>query len=400
MAEFKDVKALFAHEFLTANRIDETLYENIKRFRLNWAQKDEDYIEFLGGRLLGANPIRFSSLDENIFFKDVLNMDRNTLNSDIKITKGIDYRRKVESNPLYLTLVYLMHAYTVGRFSTKVSEDAVKECYFIFAYKTISSLVSHYFSYDADISLLKAVDNRLSGKFLIKQVENWQELFEYRSRDLLKGGLHYRRLEKFTTDDCVRIVIDLQTRIRAIVKNIYAIMIEVKEDNEKVMSSSSLTESEDGVGVIDITNGDDVLIKELNRIMFSERDLINNDLLYLLKSLVKNFDVNEVIDALRYISNNNFPCKKDIAEYTILEGLEGLRIKDIDNFRKNFVEVVKVIKSAFSNSNGAREFKNLKKELDKELSKGLKKTKNWRTALLTLNVLIYLFMRAIIATKK
>lgn len=399
MADYRNIIDLFEHVLATANPIDKDLYENIKKFRISWAQKNEDHIDFLGGTLLGANPIRFSSLDENIFFKDVLNVNESAIAEGIRETKGIDYKRKVESNPLYATVLYLAHVYTNKNIGSKIQEDAVVELYNVFAYKTISSLVSHYFKYEADISLLKATEMRLSGKFLIKQVDSWQELFNYRARDLLKGGIHYQRIKRFTTDDYLRIVVDLQTRIRSIVKNIYSVMMDVKEDNEKVVSSNNLVENEDGITLGDITSGDDVYTKELNRLLISEQDLIDNDLLYLLNSTVTNFNVNHVIDGLKFLVNTDIKEKPMITEAIMLNGLDILRRRKIDNYNKNVLEVIKLMKSNFSHHKQSDTFKKARDILKDNLRKGMK-ISNTRATYLTLNLMIYLFVKAAISLKK
>lgn len=400
MSGFKDVLALFETTFVHANPIDEELYKKIKIFRINWAQKNEDHIEFLGGTLIGSQPVRFSSLDEDNFFIDVLNVDRDTLVTNIRITKGIDYKRKVESNPFYLTIMYLCHKFTISRLPEKIKTDAVKELYYLFAYKTISSLIMHYFKFNAEVSLLKAVENRLSGKFLIRQVDSWQDLFEYRSRDILPSGLHYQRMKKFSTDDCLRMIRDLQGRIRDIIKNIYAILIEVKEANEKVISTNNIVEGEDGITIGDVTNGNDIYVKELARLISSERDLIDNDLLYLISSVVKQFEVNDVISFLQYISNNDFKCKKDLAEIIVLEGIEALERRRLTNYNKNFLDVLRFVRNWFISSHNSKEFRELKKELEKEAVKVLFIKKNWRTMTATTNVCIYLFCKAITNIKK
>ena len=396
---FKDIKALFEETF-KAVTVDEDLYKKIKLYRINWAQKNNDHIEFLGGTLLGAQPVRFSTLDEDIFFTDVLNVDRDTVVSNIKITKGIDYRRKVEANPVYLSVVYLSHCYLLSRLPEKIKIDAVKELYYIFAYKTISSLIMHYFKFNPDISLLKVVESKLSGKFLIKQVGSWQELFEYRAKDILPSGLHFNRIKKLTTDDALRIVRDLQTRIRDIVKNIYAILIEVKENNEKIISTNNIVQGEDGVVIGDIINGNDVYVKELNRLLTSERDLIDMDLIYLLESVIKNLDKDDLITTLQYICNNDFNVKQKMSETIMVAGLDQLHKKGIDQFQKDFLNVLKTIRAYFISNHLSSNCKELKKDLELVVVNALKIKRNWRTMLVATNVTIYLFCRTIISVKK
>ena len=396
MSQIKSVKELFEKNLNPNLKIDKEFFEKLKIFRVSWSQRTEDHIEFLGSNYIGLQPVRFSSQDEDIFFSDIVEIDKDTLITDIKYTKGIDTKRKVESNPYYLTTVYLMHRFTTSSLPNNLKIEAVTELYYLFAYKVISSLIMHYFKYNADISLIKATDSRLSNKFLIKRVNSWQELFTYRARDVLPSGLHYSRLKSFSTEDCLRVIRDMQGRIRDIVKNIYAVMLEVKESNEKVVSSSLLMADEEGVKVGDITNSQDRYIIELNRLLSLERDLIDNDLLYLLSNVLKTFNVNETITILQYITNNDFSGKDVLAEHIITDGVDILQRKNIKDYQKNILVVIQTIKNWFINRSISNNLKKTKDDVNKVVCLATKQKPGWRSMNSTVSVMIYLFVRAII----
>lgn len=396
MSQIKTVKELFEKNINSNLKIDKEFIKKLKIFRITWSQRTEDHIEFLGSNYIGLQPVRFSSQDEDIFFSDVVGIDKDTLTTDIRYTKGIDTKRKVESNPYYLTTVYFMHRFTISSLPSNNKIEAVTELYYLFAYKVISSLIMHYFKYNADISLIKATDTRLSNKFLIKQVNSWQELFTYRARDVLPNGLHYSRLKSFSTDDCLRIIRDLQGRIRDIVKNIYSVMMEVKESNEKIVSSNLLMSDEEGVKVGDVTNKHDRYITELNRLLSLERDLIDNDLLYLLSNLYKTFNVNETITVLQYISNNDFPGKNFLSEHIITDGVDILHRKNIKDYQKNILLVIQTIKNWFVNRSISSNLKKTKNDINKVVCLATKQKPSWRSMNSTISVMLYLFIRAII----
>ena len=124
MSQIKSVKELFEKNLNPNLKIDKEFFEKLKIFRVSWSQRTEDHIEFLGSNYIGLQPVRFSSQDEDIFFADIVGIDKDTLITDIKYTKGIDTKRKVESNPYYLTTVYLMHRFTTSTLAYQVKVDS------------------------------------------------------------------------------------------------------------------------------------------------------------------------------------------------------------------------------------------------------------------------------------
>ena len=127
-------------------KYDRRLYNDLRAFRLAWSQKSPEYVEFLGGHLMGVHPIRFSSADEDSVFIDIFNIDQNELKIDIHKLEDINPAWKVSSNPFYLTMVYTMHRFYKDNKIGSALEDAIRECYYIFAYKAIGSIVTHYLS--------------------------------------------------------------------------------------------------------------------------------------------------------------------------------------------------------------------------------------------------------------
>ena len=162
------------YDIFLKKEIGNELYLALKFFRINWTQKSDDYIEFLGNNLTGVQPIRFSTLDEQTFY-NILNVDHDSLQKELYKVKGINKDFRTISNATYLTLVYLMHKFSITReLDNKTKEDAVKELYYIFCYKVISSLNSHYFKYNIDVSIAKAINERMTARYLVKRFNSWQ----------------------------------------------------------------------------------------------------------------------------------------------------------------------------------------------------------------------------------
>ena len=97
---YKDLLEVF-DKHASHIKFDYELLNNIANNNRRWEQKDNDYIAFLGGDVLGVHPIRYSSIDEEYFFVNVLKINEPELRADIYNTKGIDKTRNISSNSTY-----------------------------------------------------------------------------------------------------------------------------------------------------------------------------------------------------------------------------------------------------------------------------------------------------------
>lgn len=394
---FKTLKEVFDIHGLT--KVDIDIYKKIQVFRIGWTQKAPEYIDFLGSKLTGVHPIRFSTRDEDMFFVDIFNIDQPSLTEDLWATKGIDKNKKVTSNPLYITLVYLMHLTITSREIGKHREDMLRELYFIFGYKVISSLFTHYFKFTVDPSTALAVNERLSNKFIIKKVNNWQELFEYRALDVLPKGLHYLRLNRLDVDETNRIISDMQGRLRDMLKNIYIILMEVKDSNDRLVSRSNIEMTEDGASIKDNTNRPDRYVNYMLSIIDNPSDFIDDDMIYLLNNSYKNLNSKDIYTTLEFMSDNNFKDRNKIIENIIISSISYLNIKGIhSDYNKHMLDVIKYLKGYFiSSSVRDKVILDTKKEL-LNLVKKLPVTKvNWNYTGLVTYAIIYIFIRSVVS---
>lgn len=397
---YKDIKDVYkAH--LSGVGIDKKLYARIREFRIGWSVKSPDYIEFLGGNLIGLHNVRYSTLDDETFFNDVLGIDKKVLTMDLYRLKGINSNWKVSSNPTYLTIAYLMYAFINSKDIGKDLQDALDELYYIFAYKTISSKISHGFKHNTQESIAKATYERLSNRYILKKVGSWQKLFEYRAQDVdTAKGLHYNNLKTLDTDKAVIIVNDLQGRINDIFKNIYGIMMEIVNGGEDAINNSSLkttnAEGEESIGAI--VDRPDKYIKYLKDIINKPVDFVHNDVLTLTTSVMANSDAGLVRTALLSISDMKLDKELDWALNTVvLNSMDYLKHNGIENnYIDNLMEVLMSLKGYWSSSRiREKDSIKVKEYFNKLIRKSTHKKTNWLVVTIVINVILFIFIRSI-----
>ena len=396
---YKDIKDVFKI-YLKDTKYNTELYLKLKDFRLGWTVKSNEYTEFLGGVLLGVHNVRFSSRDEEILFTEILNIDANNLKSDIYQVKDINPNWKVSSNHTYLTLLYLMHAFlTEGALSKSNLEDVMKELYYIFAYKTISSLISHSFKHNVKESIAKATYEKLSNKYIIRRVGSWQGVFEYRAEDVTPPkGLHIKALKKFTTDDAILIANDVQGRIRDMFKNIYGVMVTVLNEDASIDTTTLNKDNEEESTIKDITNRSDVYTTNINAIINKPNDFIKDDIITLVSSTLPNLDSDALRDALYYISKHYDQSKDGYLIKIITNDIDYLNTNGYSTeYLNGIIDILYKLKGYWNSSRVTnKEIPTIKKEISKIVAKSIKFKTKWVITTVTTGVILYIFARSII----
>lgn len=382
-------------------KFDKKLYDQLHAFRIGWMQKSDIYVEFLGGNSLGVQPIRFSTRDDEELMVDIFQLDIANLKTDITHVKGISTKWKTACNPIYQTLGYVMHRFTASNDIGKYKELAIQEAHLIFSYKVIGSRIAHFFKFNADPYVAKTVYEKLSNKYLIKRMNNWQEVFEYRTKDVLPHGLHYKRVKDYSTDDSVRLLNDTHGRIQELVKNIYVVMLDVIESKSKI-NSTTLIESNDegGESTVAITDRPDKYINYIRSIITNSNSFIDDDLLYLLSSIVPHIDIAKLKDTLVYIANEvkiQPESKNDFIFIAITKTIEYNRTKGImSDYRSQILDMITNVKGYWSSSSVKDpEVKYIKKYLFNLSKKALDKKTKFLLVTNSIGVLLYIFLRAV-----
>jgi len=382
-------------------KFDESLYKKIQKFRISWVNKSDIYVDFLGSNLLGVHPIRFSSVDEDMWFVDTLGIDANDFKYDIYNKTDIDKTRAVSSNIVYLSIVYIMHKFMNNHKMHRKLNDILEELYYVFAYKVMGSLMSHYFKFDTDEAIAKAVYERLSNKFLIKKLGSWHAVFEYRSGDVKPPkGLHAKRITTLKTDDAERAIADLQGRLRETVKNIYEILIDVREKNERVHSTTLIEKGEDGDSIKDHADNPSSYISYIYGIVNVQNDFVNDDIIHLLSSNIKNLDEKNLTTTLKYLSNEvkvNQNDKNNFVAVTIESAISYLRVRNItSDYNKHVIEIMEYLKNYWSSSSVKnKEIKKTKKYLFDLTNQATGKRTKWLLSTISISVMLYIFIRSV-----
>ena len=383
--------------------VNKFLLDRLVNFRINWSNKDDQYIEFLSSGLIGAHNIRFSKQDEGFLFIDILNIKQDQLQKDIYKVNGINRSWKVSSNVVNVTLITLMHMFYKSNLCKEEKEFALQELYYIFAYKNIGSIYYHYYPYPIDKALATAVFESLTNKFLIKRLNTWENVLVYQGKQLLPPSKNLDRIIDLNGDNCVRVINDLYTKIKDIINNVTSIVYnEEKRRNNKIYSSNPHViagkEGEESDTLRDTDNRYNRAVTYLKSIINHEHDFINDDYIILVSSIFSNFDKNKLREALLYISLNETNFNNFDYPSIILElSFNYLRRKGIvKDYEKQVLKCLNHLKNYFGGSKVKEEgLSKTRKYLEKLVTLSTGINNNWRQAMLVVAIMCYMFLRSI-----
>ena len=413
--KFNDVKEFFTYH-LSNFKINKHLIKDIRKFRLKWMTKNDEYINFLNGNLIGVYNISFSVLDDAEFMENVLKIDnynelqeliiakRDNKGNLLEGTDGIEKNFKIGSNIIYQIIIYLLYLiYNDKHLSSSDKEDGMRELCLIMQYRMFTSLYNWYFKYKISEAVANTLYSKLSNKFLIKQLDTWQDVFEVRGESCYKkDGINLDRLKKYNSESAVRIASDIQVKIREQLKQIYMVLIEILENDEviDIEKATYVGGERNEEQLNDVNKGYYIYVNNALDAASSLNNFIDGDLLDITVSLYNKVDRNLLYEFIKDMLDENFLEHKklnDIISTILNESFQYLVRIDINiEDRRNLSEALVSIKQYWSSSKVKNEnMDKVKEELFDLAHRSTGRKTGWLLTSLLLSFITYTFLRSL-----
>lgn len=302
----KNLKEVFSEEMKRLT-IDSSLVRDIGKYERNFVNRSEDHVTFLGGVLMGTPPLRYHQSDRNAWFDEILKADDVVLKNEINSVPHIDPTHKVATDAFNLSVVWLLHAmWTSQKLSARQKEEGMMATLRVMHYRYLSSLMSHYFRYEPDRSVVEATYAALSYKFALKREGSWAALIEARCKDIISSdGIHAKTIQRFDNDDQIQYVLsDTQGRIREIVKKMYKVFDEVRRSTTRVKSRGSLVQMEGETHVRDLVRGQSALKRYAHTVMEDKATFIRPELMKIVSDAMHTMPERHLESGLDYMIDN------------------------------------------------------------------------------------------------
>ncbi len=316
----ENIKSVFDHH-CAALEISPKFAKELVQFDQKFVTKNSDHVNFFGSPYLGVYPIRWTDEERNRWVDDLLAVDEIALKDDIRQLPTIDPSHTVATDFINLSFVYILYRLYNSGLESALKHAAMMSVVRIMHYKFLTSLMAHYFRYPADEAIAKATYTALTLKFDIKRLGSWGALITDRAEVVTtKNSLHWLSFTTMRDDHAVqRMISDVQSRIREVVKAQVAVFYKVRENGDRVLSTSSIITTDEGFTVRDVKRTISTYLNYMNSIMPQSRDFVREDLLNIIGKLNPSANPIIVKQALVYMSDNYLEVKKPYVKKIVEE---------------------------------------------------------------------------------
>ena len=379
-------------------KFNNNLVKDMEKWRLKWLNKTNDHRLFLGNPYITTYSIFFTLADESEFFLDLFEVDHHQLAKDIFEDKGMDPSYIVGTQVFNVTCAYLIYRF---RFVEKISDGAYVAA-MLFNYKNLARLHTDYTKFKAELGVAKMVYDSLSGRFLLKKLGSWQNVIEYRAKDmaLSKKGVMFVNLREFKADGVVYAVADSQGRMRDILKNVFSILMDVAANKSKVDTLTSSMKSADGDEIlksVDSTVGN--YRSYILGISVDETSFIKPELIDVVAELTNTPKTKNIITTLKYIVvNNNAMEISQFLEDVVVYSLSYLKRKGHGNIdTRNIEDILTILRGMWVSRRGTEsELLRLRKVGDTLVSTATNVSSKSTVTNTRIAVLVYLMLRIVV----
>ncbi len=285
---------------------DAAMINKLHRFQIAFINKNNEHMEFFGGKLMGVHVVKFMPKDVNDLF-DILGIQTKELEDAIQKIPTIDKSRYVTSDTFNLACIYTAHMFlSSSKLDSKDKQKGAFLIMLIMNYRFMTGIMNRFFQYPIDKEMAQALYANLSYKFLIKRLRNWEEVLEYRALSIVgPGELHHNTLTNFTDDnEVLKVIADAQGRIKDMMKNIYREFIKVHQNGERIYLNNDTTTNEEGVEVLrDRTAGLGVYQRYIMDVITDSNSFIRNELVNVLVDLMDPITPSQLVKTLQWMSD-------------------------------------------------------------------------------------------------
>ncbi|AFI55412.1 hypothetical protein TSMG0129 [Halocynthia phage JM-2012] len=338
-------------------KIDNKWVGDFEKYVKSIMVKNDNHVNFFGSILVGVYPVFFDRGDVNYLWDILIEVDRDEVRGALHSVPYIDPKWQVGGDETNHLLFYLLHRVLTGDLSEKVKESTATNLLFIMQFKFLTSLFYRDYRYGVDRELALTVYNKLSRRFILRQVDSWKELIYLQANGMLHGTdkrkdmasiIKSYRDDKLITDT----ITGISTNLNSMMKEYNAVFHRVKDESDKVSLDNNIGTNAEGEATFK-----DNLKNPIRYQMYLESNVtltdtfLSDDLLEVITK-ANNSRYKPIRKTLAHISGNYGQRRQDhikeFVDHTLEFGLSKIREnqKDIKNIR----EVFDILIGAFSSS--------------------------------------------------
>lgn len=382
-----DVTVLNVFDKLFANiKFDKELLKRLVKNNIQFITRNPEVRDMMGSKLVGCFHLSYTQFHKNIFYEDVFGITYEEAVYAMKEITTIPKSFKIAMDDVNMVCFYMAHRFLSNKsLSNKDREDGAKEAFDYFGYRTLVLLCSKYWQYPIKREKAVSLNERLSGNYLITNMDNWNEYVKYRSSEFVRINLKF--LTTLNNDGALPNTInDLYNRYKGMLLHIYREFIDL-EDTDLIRSSNGVVTDLNGKEILlDRLRDPRVYVDKVKDSLVSREGFIRPDYIETADVIIKDEagdQYEEILEMLGLIYTYYSGSKNAGVELTkftdafIIDSISYLKSKRLElNTASNVVDVISMIKGNLLYSRGVgMSITKIKDDGEKLLKKIYKKGK-------------------------
>lgn len=196
--------------------------------------------------------------------------------------------------------------------------------------------MARYFQYPISTDKATSLVERLSRKYIIKTVRNWNEYCQYRSTEYLKSKFLPLVTELTNDVDLPNAIADLYNRTNDTLKNIYQEFAAMMDSDEIIKSKSAVVTDNEGSAVIaDRIENIDKYITRIDTLLVDKTYLIRKDCMTVVVDILNSVSMKNIEEYLGMLLE--YSAKDRVSHEKVREHFNHILINAVEYLQKNDV---------------------------------------------------------------
>ncbi len=293
-------------------KFDQHLYKKIVKHNVEFITKDVEFKNLFGSKLIGNQYVKYTVRDKENFYQDLFDIDYEDVVKAIDSITTIYATFKIAREDINLICFYIAHRFLSNPdLNDKYKELYAEEILTYFSYRTLVALCNSYFTYPISEEKAQTLIEKLSNKYLIKKVKNWNEYCHYRSAEYVDSKFK-PLLISFTDDKAIpNAITDLFNRTKDTLKNIYSEFIDMNNNDNIIKSSKNVINDVTGQEVmVDKLETSASYIHKAESVIVDKNTFVRKDYIDVVTSIVTNISSSQIEETLLYLCDYSYKDKK------------------------------------------------------------------------------------------
>jgi hypothetical protein len=293
-------------------KFDTALYKRLMLGNIEYITRNQEHTQLFSGRNVGCYFIKYTQYDKNIFYNNLFDLDFDDIVEAIDAVTSIPKNFKIARDDVNLMCFYIAHRFLSNPdLNDKQRREYAKEALNYFSYRTLVLITSTYFVYPISEDKATSMTERLSHKYIIKKLKNWNEYCQYRSDEYLDSK-YFSLLEKLDDDEALpNAITDLFGRTKDTIKNIYSEFMEMLEGGDAIKSKHSVVKDGDGnEKIADRVDSVQKYIGQVDVMLSDKTAMIRKDHINVVVDILSNLSYRDLHECLDHLFEFAFSDRK------------------------------------------------------------------------------------------